>query len=85
MFEIQGPAPGEPYQILASGVAVVAESTWAAIKGRKALKVDWDKGPNASDNSESFWADNARLLEGRGQVVVDDGDFDAAMAAPTRP
>jgi len=80
VFEIQGPAPGEPYQILASGVAVVAESTWAAIQGRKALKVDWDKGPNANDSSKNFWADNTRLLEGRGQIVVDDGNFEAAMA-----
>lgn len=81
VFEIKGPAPGEPYDILASGVAVVATSTWAAIKGRNALKIEWDKGPNASDSSEKFWAQNAGMLEGRGQVVVDDGDFDSAFDA----
>ena len=81
VFGIDGPAPGEPYQVLASGVAVVATSTWAAIKGREALRVDWDKGPNANDSSEAFWAGNARMLEGRGQIVLDDGDFEAAMAA----
>jgi len=80
VFEIKGPAPDEPYQILASGVAVVATSTWAAIKGRDALQVDWDKGPNASDSSGKFWAENATMLDGDGQVVVDDGDFDTAMA-----
>lgn len=80
VFEIEGPEPGEPYNILASGVAVVATSTWAAIKGRRALEVDWDKGPNANDSSERFWAENERMLEGDGQVVVDDGEFDAAMA-----
>lgn len=80
VFEINGPAPGEPYQILASGVAVVATSTWAAIKGRDALRIEWDKGPNANDSSDAFWAENARMLDGDGQVVLDDGDFDAAMA-----
>lgn len=81
VFEIEGPAPGEPYQILASGVAVVANSTWAALKGRDALEIDWDKGPNATDSSETFWAGNARMLdEGEGQVVVDDGNFDKVMA-----
>lgn len=30
-----------------SGVAVVATNTWAAMKGRQALKMDWDLGPNA--------------------------------------
>lgn len=80
VFEIKGPALGEPYQILASGVAVVATSTWVAIKGRQALRIDWDKGPSATDSSEKFWAENATALEGVGQVVLDDGDFDAAMA-----
>ena len=79
VFEIEGPGPGEPYQILASGVAVVATSTYAAIKGRQALRIDWDKGPNAEDSSERFWRENDRMLEGRGQIVLDDGSFDAAM------
>lgn len=80
VFEIEGPAVDEPYQILASGVAVVATSTWAAIKGREALHVEWDKGPNTNDNSDRFWSDNHKMLDGSGQVVVDDGDFDAALA-----
>lgn len=80
VFEIEGPRPGEPYRILASGVAVVADSTWAAIKGREALEVDWEPGPNAADNSEAFWRQNAKMLRSRGQVVTDDGDFDAAMS-----
>ena len=28
VFEVEGPAAGEPYNILASGIAVVATSTW---------------------------------------------------------
>ena len=79
VFEIEGPGPGEPYQILASGVAVVATSTFAAIKGRQALQIVWDEGPNAEDSSERFWRENDRMLEGQGQIVLDDGAFDAAM------
>src|SRR5689334_753363 len=30
------------------GVAVIAKNSWAAKKGREALKVKWDDGPNAS-------------------------------------
>ncbi len=80
VFEIDGPALGEPYQILASGVAVVATSTWAAIKGRDALQIDWDKGPNSNDSSDKFWKENNEMLDGAGQIVIDDGDFEAAMA-----
>jgi hypothetical protein len=28
------------------GVAVVAKNTWAALRGRDALKISWDAGPN---------------------------------------
>lgn len=80
VFELKGPKPGEPYVILASGIAVVATSTWAAIKGRKALSIEWDAGPNASDSSDTFWQQNAEMLESKGQFVVDDGEFDMAMA-----
>lgn len=81
VFVVDGPEPGAPYDILASGVAVVATSTWAAIRGREALRIEWDKGPNANDSSDRFWADNERMLDGSGQVVLDEGDFDAAMAS----
>jgi len=61
-------------------VAVVATSTWAAIKGREALVIDWNPGPNATDSSEAFWEQNAESLRSNGQVVTDDGNFDQAMA-----
>ena len=80
VFTIDGPAPGEPYFILASGVAVVATSTWAAFKGRDALEIEWDESPNATDSSERFWKENEEMLESQGQVVLDDGDYDTAMA-----
>jgi isoquinoline 1-oxidoreductase beta subunit len=81
VFTIEGPEPGEPYIILASGVAVVATSTWAAMQGRAALDIEWEDSPNASDSSERFWQENEEMLKGNGQVVLDDGDYDAAMAA----
>ena len=84
VFEIDGPAPGEPYIILASGVAVVATSTWAAMQGRAALDIEWEQSPNAADSSERFWRENEEMLKGDGQIVLDEGDFDAAMAAATK-
>ena len=38
----------------AGGVAVVAESTWSAIQGRRALKLSWDKGPNGSETTAAL-------------------------------
>ncbi len=36
------------------GVVVVAENTWAAIEGRKKLKIEWNKGPNSDYDSKAF-------------------------------
>ncbi|MFC1500315.1 molybdopterin cofactor-binding domain-containing protein, partial [Candidatus Zixiibacteriota bacterium] len=41
------------------GVAVVARSSWAAMKGMDALVIDWDEGPHAGLSSD----DIARQLE----------------------
>jgi isoquinoline 1-oxidoreductase beta subunit len=38
----------------AGGVAVVADSTWSAIEGRRALKISWDKGPNGPETTEAL-------------------------------
>jgi len=65
-----------PCHALAEGYAVVANSTWAAMKGRGALAIDWNHGPYANESTPSFKAHGAELLEGRGQVVRNDGNFD---------
>jgi isoquinoline 1-oxidoreductase beta subunit len=37
-----------------SGIAVVAENTWAAIQGRAALQITWDEGKNAQITTASI-------------------------------
>lgn len=79
---LPGPEPGAPYFTLAAGVAVVAESTWAALQGCKALRIEWNEGPYRAENTADFdRACEAALDGGNGEVVRDDGDFDAALAA----
>jgi isoquinoline 1-oxidoreductase beta subunit len=48
-------------------VAVVAEDTWAAIRGRKALEITWDDGENAGLSS----ADIRQALAGQVQSAGD--------------
>jgi isoquinoline 1-oxidoreductase beta subunit len=38
----------------AGGVAVVADSTWAAMQGRKALALKWDKGAGGNESTENL-------------------------------
>src|SRR5882724_3760315 len=75
-----GPAEFNPL----GGVAVIANNTWAAIQGRKALKLTWDDGPNATYDSVSFKKTLEEAAGKPGKVVRNDGDFDAAAAAAAK-
>lgn len=69
-----------------TGVAVIAENYWAAVQGRKALKVNWDFQGNDKFNSKDFEASlrNAAKTE-TGAIAHQQGDFDKAFAtAPTK-
>ena len=82
---LPGPAPGDALSAnLATGVAVIADDTWAALKGRRALKVEWTHGPYAEESSASLDAQCTKLLAGQGRRVREDGDFDRARAAAAR-
>jgi isoquinoline 1-oxidoreductase beta subunit len=63
------------------GIAVIATNTWAAIKGREALKIDWDNGPNGSYDSATYKAYLHDLVQKPGKVARNDGDAMAALAS----
>ena len=63
----------------AGGVAVLADNSWAAIEGRKALTVSWDEGPAASESSDSLGRQFLENAAKPGKVVRNDGDADAAL------
>ncbi|WP_047302826.1 xanthine dehydrogenase family protein molybdopterin-binding subunit [Pseudomonas fluorescens] len=73
------PVPSE-FQPL-GGVAVVASNTWAAIKGRDALKIEWDDGVNAGYNSVDYRKELEAAAQKPGKVVRSSGQLDEAMAA----
>jgi isoquinoline 1-oxidoreductase beta subunit len=62
------------------GVAVIAENSWAAFQGRKALKIDWDSSPHAVYNSDQFRKTLESTSRQSGKVVRNVGDVDAEFA-----
>ena len=78
VIEVQGwPWPSK-FQPL-GGVAVIARNTGAAIKGRDALKIVWDDGPNAVYDSATYRTDLQNAVRNPGLVVRNDGDVEAAL------
>ncbi len=61
------------------GVAVVAESNYAALQGRKALEVKWDTEGVKKENSEQIFENFRKLADQEGHVDRDEGNFEEAI------
>jgi isoquinoline 1-oxidoreductase subunit beta len=83
IVQIEGtPAPAKFAP--AGGVAVIARNTWAAIKGREALKITWDDGPNKVYESKSYRKKLEETARQPGKVVRNEGDAEGALASAAR-
>jgi isoquinoline 1-oxidoreductase subunit beta len=65
---------------LSTGVAVVADGYWPAKKGRDALEITWDEGPNAAVTSASIAQLFAQRSEQPGARARHDGDTEPVAA-----
>ena len=79
---VEIPAPSYPMKFQPSGgIAVIADNTWAAIQGRKALKIEWDDGPHGTYDSQAYRAAMEATAKQPGKILRSDGDFAAAFAS----
>ncbi len=67
-----------------SGVAVVADGYWAALKGREALSVTWDEGATAAQSSDAIRARWVQLAQQPGITARHEGQGADALAAAAR-
>ncbi len=72
-------ATKSPTQVI-GGVAVIAKNTWTAMKGRKALKIEWDMTGVEIESDENLKARFEKNLNGIGEILRDDGNVDEAFA-----
>ena len=71
-----------PVQLM-PGVAIVADSTWAAFKARRELLVVWDESDASKDSWTAFKAQASELAaKAPESALVRSGDLQAAMSAP---
>jgi len=65
------------------GVAVVADSYWAAVQGRKALTIKWDNSDLEATSSEGLLNKYKEGGQQRGVSLASKGDVEAAFAGKT--
>lgn len=58
-----------------AAAAVVADSVWGAIAGRRALNVQWDEGPNANLNSAAVYDSLKKAASGKAATLYSTGDL----------
>jgi isoquinoline 1-oxidoreductase beta subunit len=78
VYEVKGAGLPATLSKPLAGVAVIADNTWAAIKGRDLLEVEWELGPNASYDSAKEIAELTQKVSENGRVRRKRGDFDKA-------
>lgn len=79
------PAPKPPYVFQPlGGVAVIAENTWAAMRGRAALAITWSDSENAGYDSVKFKDTLSASVQAKGKGARSAGDVDKALASAAK-
>lgn len=82
---VEMPAPEPPYKFQPwGGIAIVADHTWAAMRGRAALDVTWDHGPNATYDSDRYRDELAKSVAMPGKIARKVGDAESALKSAAR-
>jgi isoquinoline 1-oxidoreductase beta subunit len=72
--------PTENPTMVVAGVAVIAENTWAAFKGRKALKIEWELPAGETESDEALKKQFQTHMAGALDVLRNDGNVDEAFS-----
>ncbi len=74
-----------PYVFKAlGGAAVIADNSWAALQGRKALNVTWSDSPHASFDSKTFRQQLLTTVQSPQKPLRNIGDVDKALASAAK-
>jgi isoquinoline 1-oxidoreductase beta subunit len=74
--------PGVRYVAeIATGVAIIGTTFWAAKKGRDALKVEWDEATGFKGSSSAMFDEYRKLATTPGKAAARRGDPEATIAA----
>ncbi len=84
VFTIKNNAFPMGHQKPLGGVVVVADNTWAAIKGRKALEVVFEKGANADYDTVDYQAKMLADVNKKGTVKRSQGDIEKAFSTASK-
>ena len=65
-------------------MAVYGQNTWAAKRGREALVLEWNEGPNSNLSTSALRAEYRRLIGQPGAVAAERGNVRGALAGAAK-
>lgn len=83
VVEIAAPAKPVIFKPL-GGIAVVATNSWAAMEGRRKLRVDWDLGENAGYDTDVSRKDMETAAAAPGDRFRSEGDAEATLKSAAK-
>jgi isoquinoline 1-oxidoreductase beta subunit len=66
------------------GVAIVADNSWAAMQGRKALSVKWDEGAASTESTEELRKQFVANAAQTGKIVRNEGSANEILASASK-
>ncbi|HEX9892980.1 MAG TPA: molybdopterin cofactor-binding domain-containing protein, partial [Gemmatimonadales bacterium] len=69
---------------ISNGIAVVAANTWTAVRGRDALRIEWEAEPDPAANSAGYWRRLERAIAAGGRRARTAGDMQSTLAGAAR-
>ena len=70
---------------LRGGVAIVANSTWAALRAKRKLQIEWNLENASTDNWDALLEEGLELAaNGTGTELYNDGDANAAFSSAAK-
>ncbi len=69
---------------MVAGVAVIAKNTWTAMKGRKALKIEWDYQGGEIESDLNLKTQLEKNINSKGELLRNDGNVEEAFAKSTK-
>ena len=75
---VEMPRVEKPFGHL-GGVAVIADNSWSALKGKEMLKIDWNFGDNLNYDSSEYTQILKENVSKKGKLIQEKGDVDRAF------
>ncbi|MFY0626571.1 MAG: xanthine dehydrogenase family protein molybdopterin-binding subunit [Reichenbachiella sp.] len=84
VFTIDSPGFPSGFNNPLGGVVVVADNTWAAIKGRDALEIEWDNGVNGDYDSAEYLSELVEKTKTANNVRRENGNIKTGLKSAIR-